>query len=226
MIDLKDPFDYVVLILVAALAGLVGGLAAYGLQSAVAGEEVNGGQGQLAFGWSILLGAVAAVAFLYFFPPQLTVKDTGPTGKITTSSQYDLIKTVALGLIVGSGGRAFLAAMQARALATLRGDEARALATQRGEEKNRVTEVGKQAVQQTANVVTAKVPKHVQTVVTQHLSELNQATQPGTDPVASAQQVQTVVDNIKKEVEEAVTNEARGEVDATKNLIDAAKSSA
>jgi hypothetical protein len=83
----------------------------------------------LGFLSSLLLGAVTAVAFLYFFPPETQTVKTDATGITTTSYSYDLVKLVALSLIVGSAGPSFLSSIQGRlagALNEQRQDIARA----------------------------------------------------------------------------------------------------
>ena len=65
---------------------------------------------------SVLVGIVAAVAFLYFLPPETTtVTDADGVIKDTTR-EYDPFKLIPAALIVGSGGAAFITAMRERLL--------------------------------------------------------------------------------------------------------------
>ncbi|MFB2556772.1 hypothetical protein [Herbiconiux liangxiaofengii] len=64
---------------------------------------------------SVIVGAVAAVAALWVFPPDMKIT-VDAAGKSITSTTYDVIKLAGLSLIVGSAGGTFLAALQSRAL--------------------------------------------------------------------------------------------------------------
>jgi hypothetical protein len=111
MIALESTWDTVFMLLIAAAVGLIGGIGGAFL-------EMRRPEAEQAKCWprlsSIILGGIAAVAILYFFPPQETVKEG--TEVIT---QYDLAKLVALALIVGSAGSSILVALQARTTAAL-----------------------------------------------------------------------------------------------------------
>ena len=79
----------------------------------------------LGFSASLILGAIAAVAILYFFPPaveEITISADGEAPETTT--EYDLVKIVALSLIVGSAGPAFLSTAQSRIMAALNAQQA------------------------------------------------------------------------------------------------------
>jgi hypothetical protein len=52
----------------------------------------------------VLLGAMAAVAILYFLPPQIETTVQTSTGQTETIVSYELVKLVALSLIAGAGG--------------------------------------------------------------------------------------------------------------------------
>src|SRR5688572_23361121 len=71
---------------------------------------------------SAIVGAVAAVAALWIFPPEIT--NVTADGTTTTTTRYDIVKVVGLSLIVGSAGGSFLIAMQARALALVKAEQA------------------------------------------------------------------------------------------------------
>ena len=112
------------ILVTAAIAGAVGGVAYELLQPRQQNTGTLEFGGRLKgrvydLGWlaSLILGAVAAVAFLYFFPPDTVTTVVEETGETTTTVQYEFLNVVALSLIVGSSGAAFLKAMQARTLA-------------------------------------------------------------------------------------------------------------
>lgn len=115
-------------LLVAAAIGAAGGVLAELLQTrgSITGalelpSHVAGPPALLELGLfaSVILGAGAGVAILYFLPP--TVTTTGGTS-------YDVVKGVALALLAGSFGRTVLAALQARLLASLSAQQARTTA--------------------------------------------------------------------------------------------------
>ncbi len=91
---------------------------------------------------SVIVGAVAAVAVLYFFPPQIALPDDASNAEAAKTG-YDLIKTIALSLIAGSAGGSFISAMQARVLVQVKDAEAastkaqlKQISDQAGEEKS------------------------------------------------------------------------------------------
>jgi hypothetical protein len=114
--------------LVAGSVGAIGGVVADLLQTRgnITGAvelpgRAAGEQRLLELGlWaSVILGAAAAIAVLYFLPP--TVVSDGET-------QYDVVKGVALALLAGSAGRTVLTSAQARLLASLKDQQVRAAA--------------------------------------------------------------------------------------------------
>ncbi|HVO54821.1 MAG TPA: hypothetical protein VMT37_10445 [Solirubrobacterales bacterium] len=115
MVELNTTGDTVWMLVVTFGVGLVGGLAAAFIEwrkncAQPSAKACNRFWGAVS---CVFLGAVAAVAILYFFPP--TTTETSSAGETVTS--YDLVKLVALSLIVGSAGASFLQTMQTRALA-------------------------------------------------------------------------------------------------------------
>lgn len=127
MITLTQTRDYVIMLLIAAVLGLVGGFAAemlltHGRKTGAFELPRKLQRGTLlefgGFG-TMLIGAIAAVGSIYFFPPTLQVVVTGTKGASHTIAQYDLTKLIALSIIIGSSGGSFLRAMQARTLALL-----------------------------------------------------------------------------------------------------------
>jgi uncharacterized protein (DUF2267 family) len=126
MIELNTTWNTIVMLLVAGGVGLIGGVGAALIElkarAAAAPTTGTGSTGQKATDPSsdflnilacVVLGGIAAVAVLYFFPP---TKEVVPEGGGATETSYDLIKLVALSLIVGSAGTVFLQSLQARAL--------------------------------------------------------------------------------------------------------------
>ena len=116
MITLETIRDYWIMLAMAVGSGAVGGLAfellqtRLGQQSGVFERFAKREEGIDIGGFaSIVLGAVAAIAVLYFFPPTITVTE----GEVTTT-QFDLVQLIALSLIVGSTGGVILQAAQQR----------------------------------------------------------------------------------------------------------------
>lgn len=120
MISLNTTWDTVGMLMIAGGVGLLGGIAAALLELRSAKDGKASGCGFGTFMSSVFLGGVAAVAILYFFPPQENIPAPGGAGG--TVAVYNLTKLVALALIVGSAGTAFLLAMQARGLAALKAE--------------------------------------------------------------------------------------------------------
>jgi hypothetical protein len=132
VVELSGFWDYLGLFCLAGLLGAIGGLA-YELMQARRGQAgwvelprpVQRGRYRDWGVWANLtIGAIAALAALWVFPPE--VKTTiDAAGKSTSTTEYDVIKVVGLSLIIGSAGSSFLAAMQARALALVKDQEAK-----------------------------------------------------------------------------------------------------
>jgi hypothetical protein len=133
VIELVNDWDYVYMILLAAGVGAIGGLGAELLLKR--GEEtgtveipgrVSGTRFvDIGFPASLILGAIAAVAILYFFPPVVEKIVAGENNAPPkTTHEYDVIKLVALSLIVGSAGPAFLATAQSRVLSAINAQRA------------------------------------------------------------------------------------------------------
>lgn len=167
MIGLNSTTDYVHMLLVAAAVGAVGGLAAELLLKRADSTGAlslpdwvkNKHLLKLGFVSSVLLGAIASVAILYFFPPVTTTVTPGSGGAATTSQQYDLVKLVALALIVGSAGPAFLSTAQSRLQSALNAQKV-----------DTAVETGKNQLQQIAESAKAAVPAAVQSAVSAHIS--------------------------------------------------------
>ncbi len=113
MIELKTTWDTVVMLLVAGGVGLLGGIGAGLLEIRRDPEKAK--ESAKLIGSSIVLGGIAAVAILYFFPPEET-KTIVANGSTEIFTGYSLTKLVALALIVGSAGASFLLVLQKRTL--------------------------------------------------------------------------------------------------------------
>lgn len=131
MVELKGFLDYVLLFSMAALLGGIGGLG-FELMQTRRGqtglvERPHRPQAGNYTDWgvvaNIIIGAIAAVAVLWVFPPEDKTTVTAD-GKTTITTQFDIVKLVGLSLIVGSAGSSFLSALQAKALARVKGQEA------------------------------------------------------------------------------------------------------
>jgi hypothetical protein len=113
MIEIKTTWDTVIMLLVAGGVGFLGGIGA-GLLEMRRDPEKEKEWAKL-IGSSIMLGGIAAVAILYFFPPEET-KTVIANGETEIFTGYSLTKLVALALIVGSAGGSFLLILQKRTL--------------------------------------------------------------------------------------------------------------
>jgi hypothetical protein len=209
MIELKETIDYVYMLLVAAGVGAIGGFASELLLERARNTGTIELPGKLkdtrlfdiGFPASLVLGAVAAVAILYFFPPTTeTVTPATETEKASTTVEYDLVKLVALALIVGSAGPRFLAAMQSRVLALLNAQKA---------ETNRRT--GKAEVERVAAAATAQAEVAVQKALAQQA--------PGSRGVVEGASAKATVD-VAAEAARLLEAAMEREVKAAQNAID------
>ncbi|HUC07693.1 MAG TPA: hypothetical protein VMR96_06350, partial [Solirubrobacterales bacterium] len=101
------------MLLVAGGVGFLGGIGAGLLE--MRRDPAKEKEWAKLIGSSILLGGIAAVAILYFFPPEET-KTVVANGMTETFTGYSLTKLVALALIVGSAGGSFLLLLQKKTL--------------------------------------------------------------------------------------------------------------
>jgi hypothetical protein len=181
MVDLQSTHDYVVLLILAAVFGALGGLAYELLLTR--GQEAGGVEWpgrrtdvpnylDLGFFGSMFLGAVAAVAVSYFFTPETQVKVTqGGTEVIKT--QWQIVKVLPLSLIVGSAGGAFLTAMQARVLARLKEQEAEATKKTAQAVIGQVATGTKQVATATATAAVEKLGATAEQTIQQAAQETN-----------------------------------------------------
>jgi hypothetical protein len=197
VIDLTHTVDYVYMLLIAAGVGAVGGLGAELVMNraessgtlALPGSTKDKAIWRMGFPASLIVGAIAAVAVLYFFPPVVEKIVTGTNGApAKTVNQYELAKLVPLALIVGSAGPAFLSTAQSRLMSALNAQKAEAVA-----------ETAKSQVDQIATSAAATVGPAVHAAVAQHLPSAGAAV---VDQVADAVAA-TMETTLKSQVEHA-----------------------
>jgi hypothetical protein len=209
MIVLDSTWNTIVMLLVAFGVGLLGGIGAAFIEwrqrcanPAAAGQTCNPG-------WSafscIVLGGLAAVAVLYFFPPTQEVLVPVEGKEPEKSISYDLTQLVALALIVGTAGAAFLQALQSRTLAMTKAQQgetatATAIAAVGG--------ITKQAEENTE--------AQIQAASAQIKSELQKST-----PL-SAGKVEEIVEELADEASTAVGKNLQSQVEAAQQVITAA----
>jgi hypothetical protein len=126
VITIATPADYIVVFVVAAVAGLVGGLAS---ELLLTREEESGmfeaphktAKGNWDFGGfaALTIGAIVGVAILIVFPPETTIVTSGEGGTPTTTRGYDMVRLVATSIVAGSAGGSVLNSLQARLTAAV-----------------------------------------------------------------------------------------------------------
>ncbi len=125
MLTLETTGDYLLMVLIAAVGGLVGGLAAELLLSRdgqTGAFELPGrrtGLFDLGGFATLVVGAVAGVAILLVLPATATVVTTAADGSTTTAASFDLVRLVATTLVAGSAGGSVLTALQSRVTAAI-----------------------------------------------------------------------------------------------------------
>jgi hypothetical protein len=215
MITLNEITDYWMMLAIAAVFGAVGGFVYELLQTrdgqetgAVesVGRKVSGRFFDLGWLASAVIGAGAAVAILYFFPPTITIQE----GEATTT-QYDLVSLVALSLIVGSAGRGIWDAVQQRVTAAL--NEQKAL-TFKTEAQNQVEQVGIAAKTEAENAIREALTKIVQPQLDHALQD-----SPVQQPEARSDKVQDVVDETIKSALVSLDERMDKQVEAAKKVI-------
>src|SRR5689334_17381293 len=210
MIELHSTWNTIVMLLVAFGVGLLGGVGAALLEWKKGQKEAEDGGtspklGPLAVFASVILGGVAAVAVLYFFPPISEVKNEA--GELIERS-YDLIKLVAFSLLVGTAGAAMLQSMQSRAMGQIEAGKAKA---------EKATALG--AATKGVASMTEAVPNAVKASIHAPSSDIEQTLQgAGVQPG----QMPGVLDKLAEAVSDAVTVELEPHVENTQSLIEAA----
>jgi len=131
MIQLEDGADFALLFTLAAIFGAIGGFVYDLLQTRSGGDtgaiELPTALSSRYHDWgvfaSVIVGAVAAVAAIWLFPPLERVT-TSAEGITSTVKEYGYDRLIPLSLIIGSAGSSFLTAFQAKALALVKKAEA------------------------------------------------------------------------------------------------------
>ena len=203
MIQLAHTADWAYMLLIAAGIGAIGGLGAELVLNRAGGTGMldlphsvkESNLISIGFPSSLIVGAIAAVAVLYFFPPVVEKVVTSTQGAAPTIvSQYDLAKLVPLALIVGSAGPAFLATAQSRLMSALNAQKAGAAA-----------DTAKVQVDRIAASATAAVGSAVQSAVSAHM--------PGADPKVVREVADAATTSVKSSLDPQVAG-AHAQVDA------------
>lgn len=145
MLTLETTGDHLLLVLIAAASGLVGGLAAELLLSRdgqTGGFELPGRtRGLLDLGGfaSLIVGAVAGVAILLVLPASTQVVTTDGVAT-TTATGYELLRLVATTVVAGSAGGSVLTALQARVTSAINAARVEFVRSTGQEEVDRVRE--------------------------------------------------------------------------------------
>src|SRR5215211_2383872 len=117
MISLETSADWTWLLVLAAALGALGGLTYELIQIRRRNNEALNTASMLAqtnMPWpasliiGAVVGAVAALAVLYIFPPWTATVTEAANGTTTTDYRYDVIKLVSLAVIAGSAGESLL----------------------------------------------------------------------------------------------------------------------
>jgi hypothetical protein len=209
--------DFAWLILVVALLGAGGGIAAELLQNRgnVTGAiqlptHATGSRlVDLGIVGSMIIGAVAAIAVLYVIPPTTA---TAAAASNATTTSYDIVKGVALSILAGSAGRGLLTSLQSRLLASAGLQQAQA-----------AVKVGSAQVDGAVKEVQASAQQAFQSEVATRLPELQQALvaaqQAGQPVPTTAPQVTAVVDSIVAGAAQKVGQSARARAETAKDAI-------
>ena len=136
MIEAKAIGSYIILFAIAGGCGAIGGVVAELLQKRGTTADSTGQLERprmrdrlVDLGWwaSVAVGLVASVAALWVFPPEQIVSISSDNIARLSGVRYDLVRVVALSLIVGSAGSVFLTTLQDRALTAAREQKAATL---------------------------------------------------------------------------------------------------
>jgi hypothetical protein len=211
MVELNSTLDTVVMLLVAFGVGLVGGIGAAFIEwrqrcadPVAAGTSCNPTWSAIS---CVLLGGLAAVAILYFFPPTQEVLVPVKEKEPETTTFYNLTQLVALALIVGTAGAAFLQALQTRALALTK--------AQQGET---ATATAMAAVSGLAKQAEESTEAQIKAASTEIETELRKTTppQPG--------EVEEIVQDLANRASTAVAQNVESHVEVAQQVIAAAAS--
>jgi hypothetical protein len=221
VIKLTETVDYVYMLLVAAGVGAIGGLGAELVLIRTEGTGILSLPGttkdttlwRLGFPASLIVGAIAAVAILYFFPPVIEKVIAGKNGGASeTINEYELAKLVPLALIVGSAGPAFLSTTQSRLMSALNAQRADATADSA---KAQVDQLAASAAVLSNSAVEAALAKHIPDATARTVKAIAQTTSK-----ALASTLAPQVEGAHRQVEAIMPTEEQ-ELEGTGDPIDA-----
>ena len=210
MIELHNTRTTVVMLLVAGGVGLLGGIGAAFIewrQRCRAASPTGTCRPTLSVISCIVLGGIAAVAILYFFPPtqEVEIVKAGEEAKKTTF--YNLTELVALSLIVGSAGAVFLQSLQDRTLALAKAQQAQAGAATAVKSIDGLPDQAEQATKVGVRAASTRIKAELQKSV----------------PLP-ADQADQIVDRLADEAAASVAQNLESQVDRTQQMIAAAAS--
>lgn len=166
MITLGTTSDYVLVFFLAAVSGLLGGLAAElllnrnGETGAFELPARKGALFDLGGFASLIVGAVVGVAILVVFAPETTVTRSADGSSVTVRA-YEFVRLVATSLVAGSAGGSVLTALQAGVTAAVNETRVQFAITAGQDQIEKVAELAK--IQATA-ALNAVVPAAASTV--------------------------------------------------------------
>lgn len=252
MQQLAGFWDYFAMLATAMVAGAFGGIAFELMQTRFRNHtgsieiphRLNSSHYiDLGFWSSIFLGAITALAVLYFFPPETQITVQGSSGQSQTTMSYNLVKLIAFSLIVGSAGPSFLTSIQSRvsvALNEQKVTDVNNLAQAQVEHLEQATqsdvqEIHEEARRQVRDVL-AKLPEMASTQLRQAESVIstNGGSQAlfGSDHISEVDYLATPIENtimsidkICNAAELKLQSRLRTHVDAAKKTLNIAASS-
>lgn len=212
MIELDSTWNTIVMLLVAFGVGLLGGVGAAFIEwrqrsatPPAAGTQVpSAGLSALS---CVVLGGLAAVAVLYFFPPTQEIVEPVADGEAKKATFYDLTELVALALIVGTAGAAFLQALQSRALMMAKAQQAETTAATSAAAVGGISAQAKETTE-----------AQIKAAGTQLKTELQKA-----NPLP-ADQAEQIVDDLADRASTAVAENLESQVQMAQRVIAAAAS--
>jgi hypothetical protein len=202
MIPIENTSNTVVMLLVAGGVGLIGGVGAGLLE--VRGDAKKAKEGAKTIASSIVLGGIAAIAILYFFPPEEVIGTETVNGVVKSVKEYDLTKLVALALIVGSAGASFLLVMQKRTLALTEAEKETADAEKVAVEKSGDVETIKVKASETLEGVNKHLPTLARTTIMQDAAPvIREALEKASATQATQVSPETVADLLEEVADKA-----------------------
>lgn len=171
MIQLNGVWDYVSMLLLAAVMGAVGGVVWELIQNRrrntgtieLWGKLPGSRLFDLGGAASVIIGAVAAVIILLFFPPEVRIAVEAADGTSRTTTHYEIVKLISLSLLAGSAGSTFITAAQARIMAALSEQKAQA-----------VSRVAQEQIKNMGEDTKAELKREFQSAIDKRLPELGE----------------------------------------------------